>query len=152
MAWVAALAAASALVAGCDASTDSDQDPAGSPAASSTSTADEALRDAPEVGTCWQLPNDDLIDPDYWFDDSPQVPCTEPHNTETAYVFGLNEPTAEAAEALVNACRDSVRKYIDVEFEHWVPWAFGMLLSSRQQVADGASFLRCEARFPANLG
>ncbi len=150
-AWVAALVAVGALVSACGGSTDSDEDSAGSPAASSTPTDEVALRGAPEVGTCWRLRYDDLLDPEYWFDDSPQVPCTEPHNTETAYVYPLDEPTAEAAEVLAEACWDRARRYVEVNVDNWVPWAFVMFLPSRQQVTDGASFLRCEVRFPANL-
>jgi hypothetical protein len=150
-AWVAVLVAVGALVSACGASTDSEEDSAGSPAASSTPADEVALRDAPEVGTCWRLRYEDLRVTAYWFDDSPQVPCTEPHNTETAYVYALDEPTAEAAKALAEVCWDRARRYVEVNLDNWVPWAFGMLLPSQQQVTDGASFLRCEVLFPANL-
>ena len=78
-AWVAVFVTAGVLATGCDASTDSQEESTSSPAASSTSTDIAASRDAPEVGTCWRIPADRLT-PDYWFDDSPQVPCTQPHN------------------------------------------------------------------------
>jgi hypothetical protein len=143
---VAAFVAAGALVSACDASTDPDEESAGS------STSDDvALRDAPGVGTCWRIPDDAITDPDYWFDDSPQVRCTEPHNSETAFVFPLDEPTVERAKGLADACWDSARRYVDVNLDHWVPWASLGLLPSRQQVANGASFFRCEVAVPANL-
>ena len=53
----------------------------------------------PDVGTCWAVPSDAVTDPDY-FDDSPKVPCSEPHTTETVEMLRLSEPTiAEAKEA-----------------------------------------------------
>lgn len=151
MAWVATFVAACALVSACDASNGIDQESAGPPTGNSTSTRDVAMRGAPEVGTCWRVPDDAVIDPDYWFDDSPQVPCTEPHNSETAFVFPLDEPTAERAKGVADACWDAARRYVDVNLEHWVPWGFFGFLPSTQQVADGASFSRCDVGVPANL-
>lgn len=148
IAWAVAWVTAGALASGCDASTDPNEESAGSPTASRASTDDEALRDAPQVGTCWRLPDDALTDPDYWFDDSPRVPCTEPHNTETAQVLLLDEPTVDRAEELGDVCWDEARRYVDVDLDHWVPWAPGLLLPSRQQVADGASFVRCDVFSP----
>jgi hypothetical protein len=147
MAWVVA----GALVSACDASTDPDEESTDSPVVSSTSTDDVTLEDAPNVGTCWRIPNDAITDPDYWFDDSPQVPCNKPHNSETVYVFPLDEPTVEEATALANSCWESARTYVEVSLEHWVPWTPVAFLPSRQQMADGASFLRCEIAVPANL-
>jgi hypothetical protein len=138
------------LASGCDASTDSGEESASSPTASGASTDVAALRDAPEVGTCWRIPADTLT-PDYWFDDSPQVPCTEPHTTETVEVYELDEPTVKEAMDLADVCWDAARIYVDVNLDHWVPWAPGFLLPSRQQIADGASFARCEVLFPADL-
>jgi Septum formation len=108
------------------------------------------LGEAPGVGTCWAIPEERLT-PEYWFDDSPQVACTEPHTTETAQVYELDEPTVKEASDFAEICWDAARVYVDVNLDHWVPWASGLFLPSRQQIADGASFARCEVLIPANL-
>ena len=115
-----------------------------------TPTDIEASGEGPGIGTCWAIPQERLT-PDYWFDDSPQVPCTEPHTAETAHVYELDEPTVKEASDLADNCWDAARIYVDVNLDHWVPWVPGLLLPSRQQIADGASFVRCEVLIPANL-
>ena len=73
----------------------------------------------PAIGTCWAVPDKDMIDPDYWFDESPQVPCSESHTTETAAVLQLSEPTiAEAMKELGN-CWNEVRVYLGIDLRSW---------------------------------
>ena len=120
------------------------------------STAEDAEGAEPAVGTCWAVPPDDLVTSDYLFDDSPTVPCTEPHTTETVQVLQLTDLTVSEAisEAITEAaaCWDRVRVHVGVDADHWVPWNFAVVLPSREQMADGASWLRCDAVFPADWG
>ena len=88
------------------------------------------------------------MDPPDWFDDSSQVPCTEPHTTETALVIELSEPTTAEAKERVNECWNFVRVYVGINSATWVPWTFVGYLPSKQEVAAGASWLRCDAAFP----
>jgi hypothetical protein len=133
--WLlATVAALSLTLPGCDSS--DDQSAAGGA--------------EPDAGTCWTVPLDAAVDPDYWFDDSATVPCTEPHTTETAQVLQLSEPTIAEAKKEVGSCWDAVRIYLGVDLDHWVPWSLAVFLPSREQIADGASWMRCDAVFPAN--
>jgi len=88
------------------------------------------------------------VDPHYWFDASPQVPCTDPHTTETVITYSLAEPTIEEAERLVHYCWNDVRVYLGIDEGSWVPWAFAAYLPSKKEVADGAGWMRCDAFFP----
>jgi hypothetical protein len=106
----------------------------------------------PAIGTCWAVPTEDAIDPDYWFDDSTTVPCTEPHTTETAQVLPLSQPTIAEAKRQAGNCWDPVRVYLGVNPDHWVPWGWKVFLPSREQIADGASWMRCEAVFSVDWG
>jgi hypothetical protein len=45
-----------------------------------------------------------------------------------------------------------VHDYIGISVDHWVPWSILLYLPSRDQVADGAAWLRCDAAFPSNWG
>ena len=47
-----------------------------------------------------------MTDPNYWFDDSAQVPCTNPHTTETVITYSLAEPTIKEAERLAALLRE----------------------------------------------
>lgn len=105
----------------------------------------------PEVGTCWAVSPKDANDPNHWFDDSPTVPCSKSHNTETVSAPILTKPTvAEAKNTANEVCWNSVRTYLGVDPEHWIPWNFAVFLPSRKQIADGASWMRCDAIFPAD--
>jgi hypothetical protein len=141
--WLAAtVAALSLLLLGCDGSS---PDAQSAPSAEATS-ADHAAAvvDAPDEGTCRNTPSD----PNLWFDDSPTVPCTEPHTIETVDVLRLTEPTiSEAKEASVT-CWDRVSAYLGVDADSWVPWMYAYYLPSREQIADGANWMRCDAAFP----
>jgi hypothetical protein len=104
----------------------------------------------PDVGTCWAVPPQDA-NSHHWFDDSPTVPCSKAHNTETVSVPILTKPTVAEAKKMSNeVCWNAVRTYLGVDPEHWVPWGFGASLPSRKQIADGASWMRCDAIFPAD--
>ncbi len=105
----------------------------------------------PERGTCWAIPSDRALDPDYWFDDAEAVPCSEPHTTQTARVLSqsLTEPTIEQATGKAQACWNHVRLFLGVNPAHWVPWGFVMFLPSKQEIANGANWVRCDAFLPA---
>jgi hypothetical protein len=105
----------------------------------------------PDVGTCWAVPPKEANDPNHWYDDSPTVPCSQPHNTETVAVPVLTKPTVAELKNMSNdVCWNAVRTYLGVDPEHWIPWGFGFSLPSRKQIADGASWMRCDAIFPAD--
>ena len=110
------------------------------------SSADHA---APDDRTCWTVPADDAVDDDYWFDDSFKVSCTEPHTTETVSVHQLTNPTVAEAKEMAGRCREEVIAYLGVSPDHWVHWGVRGFLPSRQEIADGASWVRCDAVFPA---
>ena len=110
---------------------------------------DSADHAAPDDGTCWTVPVDDAVDPDYWIDDSSKVSCTEPHTTETVSVQRLTNPTVAEAKEMAGRCRDEVIAYLGVSPDHWVHWGVRGFLPSRQEIADGASWVRCDAVFPA---
>ena len=104
---------------------------------------------APDDGTCWTVSADDAVDDDYWFDDSAPVSCTEPHTTETVSVQRLTAPTVADAKEQADRCREDVIAYLGISTDHWVHWAVRGFLPSRQEIADGASWVRCDAIFPA---
>lgn len=102
---------------------------------------------APERGTCWAVPTD-VVPEDYWYDDSPQVPCTEEHTSETVLSYPLDEATPEAAEEYVDRCGEAVRNYLGVDQASWIGWGWINVLPSEEQIDDGAAWLRCDAVFP----
>ena len=104
---------------------------------------------APNDGTCWTVASDDAVDDDYWFDDSSPVSCTEPHTSETVSVQRLPDPTVAEAMKMSERCTEDVLDYLDISTEHWVHWEVRGFLPSRQEIADGASWVRCDAMFPA---
>ena len=89
-----------------------------------------------------------MTDLDYWFDDSPQVPCTSPHTTETVTTYSLAEPTIDEAERLAHYCWDDVRVYLGIDEDSWVPWGVAAYLPSKEEVADGPGWMRCDVFFP----
>lgn len=154
---VAAVGAASFALAGCEGSTDSQDPSAESPGTSETSESSASSASAagspavpePERGTCWSVPVASILADDYWFDDSAQVPCTEPHTTETAVVLDLEEATVEGAKERMDECWNHVRTFLGIDPRSYVPWGWTVLLPSEDEVAAGATWLRCEAIFPA---
>jgi hypothetical protein len=97
--------------------------------------------DAPARGTCW------MVDPhrlttDYWFDDSPRVPCSGPHTMETVLSYDLDKPTPEAAKEMASLCLTQARVYVGSDLAHWVPWNALFFLPSKAQIARGASWVR----------
>ena len=154
MVQAAALTAVLAIaLGGCsDGDSDKQADPStGSSAANPTaseSNADAGLVGAPEIGTCWQVPPAKAGDEEYWFDGSPQVPCTERHTTQTVAVYSLDEPTPKLVmEEGGHACGAEARTFIGTA--DWVPWRSLYFLPSRDQVASGASWVRCDVSFAA---
>ena len=95
------------------------------------------------------MPSGSVVDQQYWFDDSARVPCTEPHTTETVMAFSLPEPTIAEAEKALNFCDRHVRSYLGVDPKSWVPWSPVAFLPSEEEVAAGASWVRCDAFFQA---
>ena len=150
---VSALAGAAclvvALVVGIQVVTGGRDNASPDPAPTPSPAPDQAATQ-PEVGTCWNVPPRLLV-ADYWFDDSARVPCTEPHTTETAQVLELSAPTiAQAKQEGGDLCRDYVLNYVGVDGQRWIPWGSVMYLPSKAQVADGASWLRCDVVFLAD--
>ncbi|MBA2955286.1 hypothetical protein GON03_13180 [Nocardioides sp. MAH-18] len=108
----------------------------------------------PAVGTCWLVPpasSGSPDDQDYWRDDSPQVPCSEEHTTETVAVWTVSEPTVAAAtEKAEELCGNQVGAYLGLNSDHWIPFGWIAFLPSEDQIADGASWVRCDVVFPSN--
>ena len=134
--------------AGCNGSTGPDDPSSESSRTTKSTDVASAAAAKPEIGTCWRVPTASATDPDYWFDDSPQVPCTKPHTAETAAVITLTEPTIAEARESSDPCWDYVRQYVGVDESSWVPWGDDVAMPSKADVADGASWLRCDAVFP----
>jgi hypothetical protein len=103
---------------------------------------------APERGTCWAVAPETMDDLDFWYDDSPQVPCTEEHTTETVVTFTVADPTPDTAREYQDRCSFAVRGYLGVSDSTWIPWVSGVFLPSHEQIADGARWMRCDAGFP----
>lgn len=124
--------------------------PTPSPSVSRDSTpASAAAVHRPAEGTCWAVPADLVAYGKQWHDDSPQVPCRQEHTTETVAVLALAEPTAQEAEKrAVDMCWEYVRLYVGIDERSWIPWEVATFLPSEAQVADGASWIRCDAAFP----
>ena len=149
-AWMAA-AVCSVVVAftGCSGSSDPRNPSTETPQAGGSAERSATVAAEPQPGTCWAVPAASVVDQEYWFDDSAQVPCTEPHTTETAMSFSLPEPTIAEAMKALNFCDRHVRSYLGVDPDSWVPWGQVAFLPSREEVAAGASWVRCDAFFPA---
>ena len=61
----------------------------------------------------------------------------------------LSEPTiAEAIKELGN-CWNEVHVYLGIDRRSWVHWAYWGALPSQEEIAAGASWMRCDAVFPA---
>jgi hypothetical protein len=113
------------------------------------SPASSAAVHRPAEGTCWAVPARSVYDDTYWHDDSPRVPCKQEHTTETVVVLALTEPTAQEAEKrAVDMCWNYVRLYVGIDERSWIPWGMAAFLPSQEQIADGASWVRCDAVFP----
>ena len=126
----------------------SSSSPATDPTAEEFAT-DAQLVDAPAIGTCWRMPPAKAADKDYWFDDSPQVPCTERHTLETVAVYPLASPAPELALEHEAACDQEGRLFIGINRKTWVPWRPLLFLPSQDQIADGALWVRCDVAFAA---
>jgi hypothetical protein len=103
----------------------------------------------PKPGTCWRLPPEP-VGRGHWFDASPEVPCTSGHTTQTASAFTVPEPTVAMARQVTDDCWERARGYIGVDLDHWIPWRVLVFLPSREQVAKGASWVRCDVGIPVH--
>jgi hypothetical protein len=126
--------------AGCDGSSDPEGQSDESPAV--------AAGAAPEVGTCWAVDAEDAVDQQYWYDDSAQVPCTEPHTTETAITVPVEDFTAATLKRVAEGCVGRVLRYVGIDEDNWVPWGYFVYGPSKEEVDDGAAWVRCDAVFP----
>lgn len=135
-------------LSGCEGSTDSQDPSAETPEVTKSAADSAAAPPEPAPGTCWTVPAASVVDQNYWFDDSPQVPCTEPHTTETAVVLRLSEPTIAQAEERIDGCWDFVRRHVGIDAESWVPWGPVAFLPSEEEIAAGATWVRCDVAFP----
>ena len=104
------------------------------------------------------MPPATAADQDYWFDDSPQVPCNERHTLETVAVYPLASATPELALEQEAACDQEGRLFIGINRKTWVPWRPLLFLPSQDQVADGAfvgplrrGVRRPDLRYPSGL-
>ena len=122
--------------------------PAADPTASEPET-DARLTGAPVAGTCWRMPPATAEDEKHWFDDSPQVPCTQRHTLQTVAVYPVDKATPKAALEQDAVCDQDARLYIGTSSKNWVPWHYYLYLPSRDQVADGASWVRCDVAWAA---
>ena len=144
-AWLAAAVGAVSLAfAGCDGSTD--------PEGQSGESPEAAAGDVPEVGTCWAVDPALAVDQQYLYDDSAQVPCTEPHTTETALTVPVDEFTTAAVKQVVDGCWNSVRQYVGIDEASWVPWGHFVYGPSKEEVADGALLAALRCGVPGDLG
>ena len=159
---LAAILAGLLAVTACSGSDDSVMPPTGTPSATTDEQANlspipaadaSAVSEVPipERGTCWAIPPERALDPEYWFDESEAVPCSEPHTTQTARVLtqSLTEPTIEQAMGKAQTCWNHVRLFLGVNLSHWIPWGVVVFLPSKQEIANGASWVRCDAFLPA---
>ena len=148
----AAVAAAAMLAAACSSSSDPTAEPSPSSAPTSSTTATAAMRGAPQVGTCWNVPPGDFTR-GHRFNDSPAVACTKPHTTETVFVHGLTEPTVRKVKEYQDACAQSASDYAgEPQEDYWIPVSALAWLPSKKQVAAGASWIRCDIGFPREWG
>ena len=102
---------------------------------------------APDVGTCWAVPPDDV--PDTTIGSTTHLGAVH----RTAHLRDRLGAAADRAHDRRSeggkgaAGRRSA--YLGVDSDHWVHWWCGAFLPSREQIADGASWMRCDAVFPA---
>lgn len=152
------LAATSAVLlalSSCDATDTSTPQASTSPAPSPTTdaTAAETQRAValPEIGQCRMMSPKKVADPEYFLDDSPVVPCSAQHVTETAAVYPLHEATVEAATEYAGLCETAANAYAGGVFGE-VPSFMGifMFLPSQRQVDQGHAWARCDVSMVAD--
>jgi hypothetical protein len=146
----AVIAATAMLASACSSSSDSttEQKPSSAPtSAAASATERAAMRGAPQVGTCWNIPPSGFT-AGHHFNESPAVPCTKSHTTETVFVQKLDEPTIKAGNQWIDQCRRAVSTYAGEFHEnYWVPVSALLWLPPRKLVAAGASWVRCDVGF-----
>jgi hypothetical protein len=145
----AAIAVTAMLTAACSSSSESTTEPDPSSAPTSTAAEAAAMRGAPKIGTCWNKPPESFTPSAGYFNDSPAVACTKPHTTETVFVQELTEPTVQAAKEWEDQCGREATEYIgSIKKSYWVPVSGIIWLPPKEQVAAGASWVRCDVGFP----
>jgi len=145
----AVIAATAMLATACSSSSDSttEQKPSSTPtSAAASATEAAAMRGAPQVGTCWNIPPSGFK-AGHRFNDSPEVACTKPHTTETVYVQKVPDPTVQAANDFQDSCGIAAGRYVG-RVDYWYPVTGLDWLPSKKQVAAGASWIRCDVGFP----
>ena len=147
----AVIAATAMLAVACSSSSDSSAEP--SPSASPTTSAADAaaLRGAPQIGTCWDIPPQGFT-AGHLFNASPAVACTEPHTAETVFVQKVAKPTVQAADQWNDQCARAVSEYVGLQVGQWVPVSQLTWLPPKKQVAAGASWVRCDVGFAHDWG
>jgi hypothetical protein len=143
MTFVAAIAC-TVLASGCNAHP-ADQAKNDSSVSPSTSTVPE-LKGMPDPGTCWKVSA--AIPGDHWFDASRKVSCIQEHTAQTAGAFTVPEPTVAMAKRVAGHCVERVRTFFGIDEDHWFPWEVLVFLPSKQQIAHGAKWVRCDAAIP----
>jgi hypothetical protein len=102
----------------------------------------------PATGTCWTVPADRTSTGQVEHDDSQQVPCAQPHTTETVATFTLSAPTAAEAAQVGDSCGAQAAEYLGIYNDSWVDWEAALFLPSKEQIDQGASWVRCDAFVP----
>src|SRR6478735_1310622 len=128
----------------------SDDSPSPAPKPTQTANVDLGAEAVPPpvTGTCWRVDPEVITAGQIVYDDSRQVPCTEPHTTETVSTFTLTEPTVKEAEPTGASCGNIAGLYLNVDNESWMDTGAFLFLPSKRQVAEGASWVRCDAFVP----
>lgn len=118
--------------------------------ASNAPTSSSTTPQPPATGTCWRArPGWSAAS---LHDDSTQVPCSRPHTQETVYSFPVDgRPDLKTAKSYARLCFSKSLLYLGVDREHWVPWAGYIWAPSRQEVSQGARWLRCDVGFLRDL-
>jgi hypothetical protein len=123
-------------------------EPAPNPSPTSTANVGAEAVPPPQTGTCWAVPPKVAVDPAHLHDDSRPVPCTEPHTTDTVGTFTLSEPTQEELNLTGDTCAHLGVDYLGIDDRSWIPWGVTEYLPSKAQIADGATWVRCDVSVP----
>ncbi|MBA8803611.1 hypothetical protein FB382_001902 [Nocardioides ginsengisegetis] len=150
--WIAVVLAAvlaGGLLAACSASVQTGSEPRPGPINVTGPDADLADPGKAQGHVCRRVAPRDIADPDYWFDDSPVVPCSQPHNVETVAVLDAAAPSVSEAKHARSVCWELALRYVGIDETHWIPWQPLVFLPSRAQVvAGGTATVRCDIAFP----
>ncbi|GAA1975465.1 hypothetical protein GCM10009798_40920 [Nocardioides panacihumi] len=123
--------------------------PTPAPHPTETANGDAGAVPAPPRGTCWAVPPRLAVDQRFSSDASEEVPCSQPHTTETVATFNVDKPTQQEAEGRAVTCAITVGEYLNRDQSHWIPNEYAIYLPSEAQIAEGATWMRCDAYLPA---